>query len=65
MISCVNKYEGEWKNKKKHGKGSYYYANGVEYVGDWENNMQTGQGVYTWPSSDRYENKYSELLLVI
>lgn len=29
------KYEGEWKNDKAHGKGTLTYVRGDKYVGDW------------------------------
>ena len=28
-----NKYEGEWKNGIKHGKGIFYFKNGAKYEG--------------------------------
>jgi hypothetical protein len=28
----MNRYEGEWKEGKAHGKGIYYYADGDVYV---------------------------------
>ncbi len=31
-----NKYEGEWANDKKHGKGAYvYFTTGEKYDGYW------------------------------
>gem|GEM_PF-3260619 len=39
-------YIGEWKNKKKHGRGSYsdsYYNS--KYVGEWRDDLRHGQGV--------------------
>ena len=32
-----DKYEGEFKNNKKEGKGIIYYKNGDKYEGEWEN----------------------------
>ena len=32
-----NGYEGEWKNGKKHGKGSNYDKDGQRYEGEWKN----------------------------
>ena len=26
-------YEGEWKNNKKEGHGTYYHINGAKYIG--------------------------------
>jgi hypothetical protein len=56
-----SRYEGEWKNMKKHGKGMYQYANGDKYIGDWIDDRRTGQGVFTWINGNRYEKKYSEI----
>jgi len=30
------KYVGEWKNGKKHGQGTYAFANGDKYVGEYK-----------------------------
>jgi hypothetical protein len=57
-----NKYEGEMKDGKKHGKGKINYANGVKYTGDWINDIRTGQGVLTFTNGHRYEIKCSKSL---
>jgi len=31
------KYEGEWKDDKKHGQGTETYPNGSKYVGEFKN----------------------------
>ena len=38
-----DKYVGEWKNDKRHGLGTYSYANGDQYVGEWKNNEFIGE----------------------
>jgi hypothetical protein len=48
-------YTGEWKDDKKHGKGTYRWDNGMVYEGDWIENMRTGQGKFTWPNKQVYE----------
>ncbi|CAF3414478.1 unnamed protein product [Rotaria socialis] len=48
-----HKYEGEWKNETKHGKGTYYYANGDKCARDWVDGMQTGECVFMWPDGNR------------
>jgi hypothetical protein len=45
-------YEGEWKDGKKHGKGTSIHREGVldvgtKYVGDWIDDEMHGQGTYT------------------
>ena len=32
-----DRYEGDWKNDKKEGKGIYYYKNGDREMGDFSN----------------------------
>jgi len=47
-----DRYEGEWKEDKKDGKGSvvywivgtYYYVNGDVHEGDWKNGVLEGHG---------------------
>lgn len=52
---------GQYKNGRKHGNGTYYYASGQKYSGDWVNDQKTGKGVFTWPDGNRYENDYSRI----
>lgn len=33
-----DRYEGNWKNDKRSGKGEMRYANGDSYVGNWKLN---------------------------
>ena len=37
-----DKYEGNWKNGLKSGKGSYTYKNGKRYKGNWKNGHKSG-----------------------
>ena len=39
------KYVGEYKHDKKHGKGIQSYENGTIYEGDWANGQRNGHGV--------------------
>ncbi len=39
MVKCnffKNRYTGNWKNDKKHGKGVYELPNGEKYEGHYE-----------------------------
>jgi len=47
-------YTGEWKDKDKHGKGTYRWANGMAYEGDWLENKRMGIGKFTWPNGQVY-----------
>ena len=52
---------GQYRDGKKHGKGTYYFANGNRYSGDWVNDHRAGQGFFTWANGNRYEMKYSQI----
>ena len=38
------KYEGEWKNNKRHGKGKMINSDGKIYEGDFKENKKDGFG---------------------
>lgn len=40
------KYEGEYKEDKKHGYGVYIWADGRQYSGWWYKGKQHGLGIY-------------------
>lgn len=52
-----NRYEGEWNDNKKHGKGKMNFANGHKYTGDWVDDMATGEGIFVWTNGDQYEGE--------
>ncbi len=39
------KYDGEWKDNKRHGHGILTRPDGTKYVGEWAENKPHGQGV--------------------
>ena len=47
------KYEGEYKNGKFHGHGTYTGKYGDNYVGQFKNGEFSGQGTYTWAAKER------------
>ena len=52
LTSCtqVTKYEGEYKDGKRHGQGTFTHSDGGKYVGEWENDYPLsviGLVVYT------------------
>ena len=40
-----DRYEGDWKNGLREGKGIYYYNNGDREMGDYLNGKQIGKHV--------------------
>lgn len=41
------RYEGNWFEGYRHGKGNHYYANGDRYVGVWGSGLPNGSGSYS------------------
>ena len=50
------KYVGQLKNGKRHGKGTQTYPHGYKYVGYWKDDKYHGKGILTGP----YYTKYSK-----
>jgi hypothetical protein len=40
------KYEGQFVNHNREGKGTFYYKNGDRYEGDWNVDKREGKGIY-------------------
>jgi len=40
------KYFGDWKANKRHGKGVNTYINKNRYSGDWFDDKKDGNGIY-------------------
>ncbi len=60
-----DRYVGEYKNGKPHGKGIMYYAANdaikrKSYEGDWVEGKIQGKGKFYWASGDRYEGEYKD-----
>ena len=55
--SFGNRYEGQYLNGKRHGKGSYYFANGDKYIGDWVEDKKHGLGASSL-AVGRYEGEF-------
>ena len=49
-----NKYNGEFKNKMRNGKGTMKYLNGDVYNGDWVDNKRQGSGKLTTRNGTEY-----------
>ena len=55
-------YEGEYRDGKRHGRGTYTWFDGVRYEGEWRDGQPNGRGTATFPSDDdgsrRYEGQW-------
>jgi hypothetical protein len=48
------KYDGEFKDGEKSGKGTFIWPDGQKYEGDFLNDYLHGKGTYIWPSGQQY-----------
>lgn len=53
------RYQGEWRDNKKHGKGTVIYKNGDKYEGDWEFDMRQGLGTLWIFKEGKYVVRYN------
>lgn len=53
-------YEGETRNGKYHGKGTYYYKNGDQFVGHYENGKQNGPGTMYYADGDKFVGQWKD-----
>ena len=52
------KYEGDFKNDKREGKGIFYMNNGDRYEGDFKNGLRDGKGIFYYNNGDREMGDY-------
>ena len=52
------RYEGEFLNDKKCGKGQIMFSSGDEYKGEFKDNLFNGYGRYKWKNGDEYIGYY-------
>ena len=55
-----DKYEGDWVNGERTGKGTYYSANGDKYEGDFVKGSSTGSGKMTWKDGTTITCQWNE-----
>jgi hypothetical protein len=59
-----DRYEGEFVEDRKEGKGTYTWGRGQwqgeRYVGEYLNDLRHGTGTYTWPTGDVYAGPWTE-----
>ena len=53
-------YQGEWKDGKMHGIGTFKWRDDSEYEGSYVNGQKEGYGKYLWPDGSTYEGNWVE-----
>ena len=57
--STDGEYYGTWKNGKRSGIGSFFYADGSVYNGNWKNHKKEGVGEIFISNGDSYDGYWS------
>jgi len=53
-----NRYSGQWDEGRRHGFGTFYYADGTSYEGQWVNNQKIGEGIFREASGSEYPSSW-------
>ncbi|XP_071760174.2 ankyrin repeat and MYND domain-containing protein 1 [Centroberyx gerrardi] len=51
------RYEGEFLDGLKHGRGKYTWENGEHYEGSFYKDYRHGEGLYCWPTGQKFIGK--------
>ena len=54
------RYEGSFRKGRKHGQGTFTWADGGRYEGQFCEGKKQGLGTYDWPNGSRYEGQWHE-----
>jgi hypothetical protein len=55
----ASRYEGEFREGKLNGRGTYVYADGARYEGSFQDDRRSGQGMFRYADGFRYEGAWS------
>ena len=47
-----------YKNGKRHGYGTYIFADGRKYIGRFENEIQSGEGNFVWKNGLEFKGTF-------
>lgn len=52
------RYEGQFQNNLRHGRGTHWYLDGGEYAGEWRHDQREGLGVMRYADGQVYEGAW-------
>ena len=55
-----DKYEGQWKDNKYDGQGTFTWSDGKKYVGQFKDNKKNGQGTFTFANGNKYVGQFQD-----
>jgi hypothetical protein len=64
-----DRYEGQWLNDRRHGKGAYSWGPkskwaGERYSGDYVQDQMHGFGIYEWPNGEVYRGRWDKSVML-
>ena len=59
LRSDGSRYEGEWQDGKRHGRGIYKWAAGHRYDGAWSDDRPHGLGTAYFADGDVHQGQWS------
>ena len=60
LFPSQGKYEGEWKDDRRHGYGVFTDPkSGYRYEGQWHNSRRHGQGTMLMPNGDSFAGTWT------
>lgn len=60
--NLILKYDGDFLNSERHGKGNFDLVNRYKYTGDWLYNKMQGHGIITYSNGNTYDGQWSNNL---
>lgn len=60
LMEDGSRYEGEYKNGKRDGRGVQTWPDKARYEGTFRDGERSGYGVFTWPNGNRYEGTFKD-----
>lgn len=57
-VRKTQRYEGDMRFGKVHGRGVHVFASGNRYEGDYRDNKRHGRGVFVWADGNKYEGDW-------
>ena len=55
-------YEGQFKDARFNGQGTFVFSNGGKYVGEWKNDRLEGKGTLNYANGDKYVGEWKNNL---
>eukprot|EP01147_Barroeca_monosierra_P001902 gene1902-4996_t len=55
---CRNSYVGEFQHGRRHGNGTFFFAEGSVLEGNWANNIKHGKHIMTFPNGIQRELEF-------